>query len=430
MRILTITAQKPNSTGSGFYLTELVKAFSEEGHEQAALAGIYQEDKVELPEGVKFFPVYFKTEELPFPIAGMSDEMPYESTVYGQMTEEMVSQFERAFRKAVRNAAADFQPELVICHHLYLVTSIVREELANDKVCAFCHNTDLRQMKKIPLKREYIRSQIPKLDAIFALHKEQKKEIMNIYPVKEEQITVAGTGYNSRVFFLNREKSAGTSGALEGKKDTGEADDLTEAGRRPGTAGFLSEKPLRLIYAGKIAEKKGVESLIKSLSFLPWAADELEVFLAGGAGNQEEYNRICKRAKKCKYPVYFLGKLSQNELAKAYNKSDIFVLPSFSEGLPLTVVEAMACGCKVIVTDLPGIRPWIEENVTHAPVFFVRPPRMQNADEPAPESLERFEREIARTIEACAEAAYTGCPELNRVSWKNICRLVQELEGL
>ena len=90
----------------------------------------------------------------------------------------------------------------------------------------------------------------------------------------------------------------------------------------------------------------------------------------------------------------------------------------------------MACGCKVIVTDLPGIRPWIEENVTHAPVFFVRPPRMQNADEPAPESLERFEREIARTIEACAEAAYTGCPELNRVSWKNICRLVQELEGL
>ena len=75
MRILTITAQKLNSTGSGFYLTELVKAFSEEGHEQAALAGIYQEDKVELPEGVKFFPVYFKTEELPFPIAESNEEL-------------------------------------------------------------------------------------------------------------------------------------------------------------------------------------------------------------------------------------------------------------------------------------------------------------------------------------------------------------------
>lgn len=427
MRILTITAQKPNSTGSGFYLTELVKAFSEEGHEQAVIAGVYQEDKVELPEGVKFFPVYFKTEELPFPIAGMSDEMPYESTVYGQMTEEMVGRFERAFRKAVRNAADDFRPELVVCHHLYLVTSIVREELAHDKVCAFCHNTDLRQMKKIPLKREYIRRQIPKLDAIFALHKEQKKEIMDIYPVKEEQITVAGTGYNSGIFFWNRD-CVEASGTLEVKKDHGRAAGFKEAKGLPEEAGLASERPLRLIYAGKIAEKKGVESLLKSLSFLSWDADELEVFLAGGAGNQKEYNRIRGRAKECKYPVHFLGKLSQSELAKEYNKSDIFVLPSFSEGLPLTMIEAMACGCKVIVTDLPGIRPWIEENVEHAPIFFVRPPRMQNADEPAPESLEGFEREIARTIEACAAAPYAGCPDLNRVSWKNICRLVQSFK--
>ena len=84
MRILTITAQKPNSTGSGVYLTELVKNFAKNGHKQAALAGVYREDQVEFPEGVRFYPVYFQTEELPFPIPGMSDEMPYESTVYGQ----------------------------------------------------------------------------------------------------------------------------------------------------------------------------------------------------------------------------------------------------------------------------------------------------------------------------------------------------------
>ncbi len=403
MRILTITAQKPNSTGSGVYLTELVKAFAGEGHKQAVLAGVYQDDKTEFPEGVVFYPVYFKTEELPFPIAGMSDEMPYESTIYGRMTEEMVGQFERAFRKAVRNAAADFLPELVICHHLYLVTSIVREELADLPVCGFCHNTDLRQMKKISLRREYIRRQIPKLGAIFALHEEQKKEIRDIYPVKEEQITVAGTGYNSEIFFWNRE---------------------TDAHSAAGESGMRKGKPVRLIYAGKIAEKKGVASLLKSLSFLPWEGSKLEVYLAGGAGNREEYNQIQRLAGQCGYPVRFLGKLSQNELAKEYNKSDIFVLPSFSEGLPLTVMEAMACGCKVIVTDLPGIRPWIEENVAHAPVFFVTPPKMQHTDEPETESLEIFERELAGTIEACADAPYPGYPDLARVSWGNICRLV------
>ena len=93
MKILSITAQKPNSTGSGVYLTELVKGFARQGHRQAVVAGVYEDDKVEFPEGVKFYPVFFCTEELPFPIAGMSDEMPYESTVYGQMTPDMVARF-------------------------------------------------------------------------------------------------------------------------------------------------------------------------------------------------------------------------------------------------------------------------------------------------------------------------------------------------
>ena len=395
MRILTITAQKPNSTGSGFYLTEMVKTFSGQGHEQAVLAGVYQDVVVEFPEGVKFYPVYFKTEKLPFPIAGMSDEMPYESTVYGQMTDEMVEQFKTAVRCAIKEAAKDFHPDIVVCHHLYLVTSIAREVLADYKVCGFCHNTDLRQMKKIPLERGYIRSQIPKLDAVFALHEEQKKEILEIYPVEESQVIVAGTGYNSDVFYRGKE-------------------DVSENGK----------KPLRLIYAGKISEKKGVASLIKSLAYLTWKPDELEVFLAGGAGNQNEYAWICRLADESRYSVHFLGKLPQPELAREYNKSDIFVLPSFSEGLPLTIIEAMACGCKVIVTDLPGIRPWIETNVEHAPIQFVEPPKMQNADEPLPESLADFEKNLAQTIKACANLECEGQPDLTKVSWENICNLV------
>ena len=49
MRILSITAQKPNSTGSGVFLTELVRALGETGQEQMAVGGIYPEDRVELP---------------------------------------------------------------------------------------------------------------------------------------------------------------------------------------------------------------------------------------------------------------------------------------------------------------------------------------------------------------------------------------------
>ena len=53
---LSITAQKPNSTGSGVYLTELVKEYALLSHEQAVVAGVYREDEVELPDGGGFLP--------------------------------------------------------------------------------------------------------------------------------------------------------------------------------------------------------------------------------------------------------------------------------------------------------------------------------------------------------------------------------------
>ena len=66
MRILSITAQKPHSTGSGVYLTETVRGFKELGHTQAVIAGVTREDSVKLPEGVGFYPVYYNSPELHF----------------------------------------------------------------------------------------------------------------------------------------------------------------------------------------------------------------------------------------------------------------------------------------------------------------------------------------------------------------------------
>ena len=54
MRILNITAQKPHSTGSGIYLTELVKNWNALGYEQAVLAGVYEEDSVNFQRELYF----------------------------------------------------------------------------------------------------------------------------------------------------------------------------------------------------------------------------------------------------------------------------------------------------------------------------------------------------------------------------------------
>ena len=83
------------------YLTELVKGFKKLGHTQAVIAGVTKEDKIQLPESVEVYPVYYQTKELPFPVAGMSDEMPYESTRYSDMTEKMTEQFCNTFGSKV-----------------------------------------------------------------------------------------------------------------------------------------------------------------------------------------------------------------------------------------------------------------------------------------------------------------------------------------
>ncbi|MDR1017119.1 MAG: glycosyl transferase family 1, partial [Lachnospiraceae bacterium] len=86
MKILSVTAQKPNSTGSGVYLTELVKAWDNMGISQAVIGGISKDEKDDFKNGiiagVKFYPVLHETKSLNFPVCGMSDSMPYKATKY------------------------------------------------------------------------------------------------------------------------------------------------------------------------------------------------------------------------------------------------------------------------------------------------------------------------------------------------------------
>ena len=77
MRILNISAQKPDSTGSGVYLAEMVRCELSAGHAAAVVAGVDASDESTLLEGAEPYFVRFSTEALPFNVCGMSDVMPY-----------------------------------------------------------------------------------------------------------------------------------------------------------------------------------------------------------------------------------------------------------------------------------------------------------------------------------------------------------------
>ena len=391
MRILSVTAQKVDSTGSGVYLTELVKGFAKAGHQQAVICGTTWQDTISLPENVAVYPVYYNTEELPFPICGMSDEMPYESTRYCDLTDEMTEQLFAAFRHTVWEAVESFRPDVILCHHLYFLTSLVRQMYPDIPVYGQCHGSDLRQFKKNFWQHALIYSEISRLDGIFALHEEQKQQICQLYGVLEDRVTVIGTGYNSDVFHIREDIKENTD-----------------------------PEKIRLIFAGKISEKKGVMSLMRALQYLQ-QPDRYEVYLAGGAGNAEEFEKIRHMGLVAPCYVEFLGRLSHQQLAEELNASDIFILPSFYEGLPLVLIEAMACGLRAICTDLPGIKPWLNKAIPGSGVLFVKPPQMQNEDEPIPESLPDFEKRLAAAIQTVMFNPEADQNLVRSVSWDALC---------
>ena len=402
MKILVITAQKPDSTGSGVYVAETVRAFSSAGHEVTLVAGIDISDNVTLPEGVAFHPVRFRTPELPFPVCGMSDQMPYEATRYRDMPPEMCERFKRAFDQVIREACEEKSPDVVLCHHLYLACGVavhcVREVaeargFTYPNVRGICHSTDLRQMGKHSLEREFIVEGVRALDCIFALHEPQKREIAEMYGVPEKRVRVVGSGYNDKLF--------------------------NPTDRTPHVEGT----PARFLYVGKIWRKKGVESLIRCAKLLETAPPDITFNLVGGYNDEHEYAELREQADASPYRFAFPGKVDQNQLAGIYRNSDVFVLPSFFEGLPLVVIEALACGCKAVVTDLPGIRPWISENIPTAPVWYVEPPRMESVDEPIADDLPAFERRLAKALDAAAAAPAPSAADftgIERVTWAGL----------
>ena len=405
MRILHVTAQKPDSTGSGVYLAQTVAACARLGCNQAVVCGVDISDTVELPHDTAVFDVHFNTPQLPFDVCGMSDEMPYPSTRYRDLTPEMLAAFECAFKSRIADAIQSFEPDVIVCNHLYLVTALVRElteELeVSCPVVAICHNTCLRQLSQHGLARERIIGAVRRLDLVLALHDEQRERIVAMFDVEPARVAVIGTGYDASVFNC-----------------------------LPRVGESVCKKPHSVIYAGKITRKKGIDSLFEAMTVVSGDIDDAHLRLCGGVGPDYQGGVLEQHIKEGGRSSSYAGRLSPADLSREYRAADVFVLPSFSEGLPLVVIEALACGCKVVVTDLPGLRPWIEGNIPDAPVIYVTPPRMASVDEPYEQDLPAFKVSLARAIEE-AFAAPAGDVDVAGLSWDALGeRLVGHCERL
>ena len=116
-----------------------------------------------------------------------------------------------------------------------------------------------------------------------------------------------------------------------------------------------------ILFFGRLNPTKGPEILAKAGKDLVQERKELEfVFIGPDEGKAEEVKEIIKGQER----MYYFGPIQGKEnIAEMYQASDVYVMPSYREGLPLTLFEAYASGLPVIASPVNGIPYELKENV-------------------------------------------------------------------
>ncbi len=131
--------------------------------------------------------------------------------------------------------------------------------------------------------------------------------------------------------------------------------------RVPGT-------PYKILFLGNLSERKGVSDLLAAVSKLGFPQEQLIVSMAGG-GDIETYTAKASSLGISSI-VRFEGWSDQDKAARLLAEADVLILPSYDEGLPLVILEALANGVAVICTPVGEIPSVLTDGLN---ALFVMP---------------------------------------------------------
>lgn len=162
-------------------------------------------------------------------------------------------------------------------------------------------------------------------------------------------------------------------------------------------------------YAGVIIPRKGLIHLINAFITLAEDFPDAQLLIVGSEDNPDyaEQLKVCVREAGLESRVIFPGGMSQQQLAEYLGQADVFVFPSYSEGLPRAVYEAMAAALPVIATAVSGIPQVVREGETG---FLLEPGDEAGFAEKMRWTLEHPEetREMGRKAFSFANAFFSG----------------------
>lgn len=182
------------------------------------------------------------------------------------------------------------------------------------------------------------------------------------------------------------------------------------------SASFFTNKKLKkekmILAVASLNKNKNLTSLIKAFSMLLNKIPHKLVLVGGNRTIISTDNNIIKLiAKLPKDRILMTGYISDEELVNFYNRAELFVFPSFYEGFGIPPLEAMACGCPTLVSNISSL-PEVCQNASE----YVNP---NDIDELAMKMYQ-----ILTDKSLTNRLIYNGYQRTSELTWENTARKI------
>lgn len=158
---------------------------------------------------------------------------------------------------------------------------------------------------------------------------------------------------------------------IEWVANVADTDLFSVAEREPSP--WLTADQLGVLFVGRLSEPKGIWDLLDAMPLVISRVPRVRFMLVGVAEDLAKEVKLRDEVKKrnLSQNVVFLGSLEGNEKARAYVSASLIVVPSWTEGFPLVIPEAMAAGLPIIATAVGAIPDFVADGQDG----FLVPPR-------------------------------------------------------
>jgi glycogen synthase len=303
---------------------------------------------------------------------------PFEDGVFEHTDDKLKSVFKTLTTGLHMNADA-VDADVVHCHTWYAhFAGIISKLCYGTPLVITTHSLEpLRPWKREQLGRGYDASSwvektaIEMADALIAVSKETKEDVIKHFNVDENKVKVIYNGINLQQYI-----------------QTSETETLD-------TYGVDKTKPY-VLFVGRITRQKGIIHLVNAIKYID---PDTQIILCAGAPDTKEIGEEMKAAvtevQKTRDNVIWIDKMvTKEEIIQLYSHADVFCCPSIYEPFGIINIEAMACNTAVVASAVGGIKEVVLDGETGILV-----PLEQQTEAPfEPINPDKFSRDLANGV--------------------------------